>query len=423
TGSSPVAAVLRGRAAQDGGVLDELRPLQARHPGLHLILLRGLGMTITSSEPELRLGSVVTARELAFTAAEIVELGELVGTQIDEGTARTVLEHTGGYAMAVDAVVHAIRRTGRFTEQLLDETTDLLMGVVADGAGAGAIYSDAWGRMLRTAIPDSLSFAQLGWIWGTAEPERMVRLLEGAGLVQVVGGDRDPQLVLVPALRSGLRRRLHVELSRAQLVESVSRSAQWLDEHDDFVAAVGLLHQYGLVDELGSWVRSRWQDLPQLPTGQVTELLGSIAAGRQQDPRLLLAQARALVDIFHSGHDGSVRPQDRRRASEILNLATPSVTEPVDAALTTTALGIRAVLARMAGEHERAVELHDQAEQALPAAAPGLAAWLHGQSALTAIGAGDLSRAATDLGRALDLLPDSGPGDMRALLVEKSDRS
>ncbi|WP_420113845.1 helix-turn-helix transcriptional regulator [Pseudactinotalea sp.] len=402
--SPPVVAVLRGRAIQDGAVLAELRRLQARHPALSVVLLRGLGMSLTASDPELPSVSVVTAKDLAFTTSEIVQLGDLVGVRVDERTARAVHEHTGGYALAVDALVQAMRGTGRITEPLLEETADLLMGVAAEGSASGAVSAAGWQRMLRTAIPESLSFAQVGWIWGTAEPERVVQLLDGSGLAHVVETDGGPRVLLVSALRSGLRRRSRIDFTRPQLEAAVTEMAQWLDEHGDLSGAASLLHEYGLSEQLGEWARRRWQELPRLSAGLVRDVLRTLTRTEQRDPRLLAAHARVLVDVFQHGHDGNVRARDRRSASLLLERAAGQDRELDDPAVETAIVGVQAVLARAAGDHERAAALHARAVALAEAAdSASLGSWQQGQAALTSLSTGDLHGAARELGRALDL--------------------
>lgn len=415
-----VAAALRGPASSDGETLEALTGLRRRHPGLRLVLIRGLGASLAASGSPVPPGSVITARTLAFTRPEVMQLAELVGAQIDHDTARRVLAHTGGYALAVDTVVRQLPSTGRLTPELLEETTDLLTGVVAEGVRDHEISAVGWQRMLHTAVPESLSMAQLAWIWDTDEPEVVLSLLEGAGMLQILtGAGEEPRLALVPALRAGLRRRAQVEMSRSRLRSVVLETATWLEEHGDLERAARLLQEHGHTDALAGWVHRHWLDLPFLPIGRTADLLRSLASSDRADGRVLVAHARMLTDVLQDGHDGQLRSADLRRAEVDIEAASIALPQDGAEALRAAIAGVKAVLARTRGEHDRALALHQEAIATVPAAhGQRLAPSLHAQAGLTALGLGDLSSAAHELARAQDLLAADASSYLSALVRE-----
>jgi LuxR family maltose regulon positive regulatory protein len=415
-----VAAVLRGPASTGGETHAALIELRRRHPGLRLLLVRGLGATLAASDSSVRPGGVINARTLAFTQSEVIQLGELVGARVDHATARSVLSHTGGYAMAVDTIVRQLPSTGRLSPELLEESTDLLTAAVGEGVRDEAISSGGWQRMLHTAIPDSLSVAQLGWIWDTDKPEVVLGMLEGAGMLRLLDGSSDePQLALVPALRTGLRRRAQVEMSRARLHAVVVETAAWLERRGDLEGSARLLQENGLTHALVDWVGRHWLDLPSLPVGSAADLLRSLPNNGPADVRLLVARARLLTDIFQAGHDGQLRSIDLRRAEADVEAASAAPgqdeAEPVRAATA----GVRAILARARGQHDRALEQHREAIASVPTAYLGvLGPSLHAQAGLTALSLGDFSHAVQELARAQEVLPDDAPPQVRALMRE-----
>lgn len=408
-GSGPVVAAVRVSDRESADLERELAELRRRQRRLRLVHVVGLraslGRTIDRA-------ARITARDLVFTREEIAALARLAEAPLTDADADAVLADTGGYPLGVSAVIGLASERGRYDGDVLRASTDALATAAAAAVAEGSIPAQAWRRMLLTTLLEAPSLAQLGLIWDPESPAAVARVLESAGLATLLDGPAgEARLRLIPSLRTGLRRRLAVEMPARQLRTAVVDLVRRLATQGELAEALAVAAEHDIGSDLLEVLAPHWNDLARLPAEVVTATLRPVL--RQAAPELVTAYVRATIDVTHTGHSGSVPEVDRRRSRALLEATDPDA-EP--AALRLTLL---AALARMAGDHRSADAWHARAHDRLPATPiPDVLATVRMQTALTALGEGDLARAGDMVAQAQEALGAEGDPATTVLAAE-----
>ncbi|MEE6283097.1 LuxR C-terminal-related transcriptional regulator [Georgenia sp. MJ170] len=402
----------------DLAVLDRLRE---RAEQLRVVVIepgRAHGGVLESMG--LRPDAVITARELCLTQHELTEITGAAGMSLDESDVATLHRWTGGLPIAVESLLQTIGDHGP-TPTSFDRAAEVIADRISRGTTGGDLALAERQALLLTGVPEYFTAGLLEDLLPDWHEMPLVRLLDGAGLLRVVDGARTETTYELPSLvRAALARRLPLEVDEAERQRATDITARWLIANGDLAGAVRTVTTHGTEQALVDLLATHWARLATLPAGRVRFLLTRLGGAGRRDARILVAHVRAIVDITHTGHPGIVTESERLQAALLLDHAVTLGHGEHGAGLATAVGVLRAVLARIAGRHEEALDHHRQATVAPGGGVPGdvVVAGLV-QHSLTLLRSGSFTAAATELDRAEGVRaahPAGGdPGFARAL--------
>lgn len=339
--------------------------------------------------------ALLEARDLAFTAAETIALGEQLGRSIDDGLAAELVRDTGGWPAAIalalqsDTIERAELRRG------ITPLVDAVLAELdpADRATAAALAElPLLSRTLAEAIAGSVALdriVEIG-IVSTTRPDGWATMAEPVREVL--------------ATRGGLRPDQSAAAARAYL------------DAGQPSAAVTLLLRRGETETLADLLAGRsWRDLQGLGIPELRALVAIIPATVvDARPRLLLALARV----------GEAAVELEWRA-ELLARASGAAGEVGPDLLVAAVLAEQASDAAVQGSIDDALELADRAIAAIPATvdppdaaaarlARARARWAQGRALAFGRTPAGLARASEHLREAAFLLGTTGEPELRA---------
>lgn len=366
---SPAGATGDGPPAPDAIVLDGDAPdapeaveaaIESREAWPHarfVVISAGL-LPKSLRAAGIRPSTVITGRMLCFDEAEVLALGKHHGVDLAGGDVETVLAATAGYPLAVDAVIREIALSGGVEDAVLARGCDRAVGAMSHGASTGALPWDRWESFLVAASAEDLTPAAMELLDGSGTDRQLAsRSMLNAQILRP-SSRRAASFGFPPPLRSAFRRRLSIDLTNARQLELVGAAVTSLRGHGLVADAISVASDAAYRPLLIDLLRDEWMRLADVPASVVLDLLSSSSAN-DLPAELLVAQARALIDITQLGRPVPVGRRDRQVAQRLLDRAERSLEHSrehdgrVDELRTVIAV-LRAVEDRAAGRVEAA---------------------------------------------------------------------
>ncbi|UFU06792.1 LuxR C-terminal-related transcriptional regulator [Ruania halotolerans] len=410
---SPDVVVVR---LHDGGAHDveSIRACRRCWPTAILAVVSPYGWPEGLRSGSLRPEVAIVAHDLAFTAEQTAAWADEIGVNVSLTQAAEIVAATGGYSVAVDAVVRRAAAHGGYDSQSLARGCDDAVAELSAAASAGVVPWDLWEVSLLAAQGGTLSAGSMESLWGRPhDGMAALRVMRDGGVIAEAAAGR---LALAPAIRAACQRRLSTDVPTArhwQIVEPLLDGWAVAGHLDDAAAMIDTPAFDGARAEL---MARHWEHLAELPVAVVRERLTRL--GPNPDPHLLVALVRALIDVTHEGHTGAIAPADQDRAAALL--ATAESARDLSGAGRAMTTALHAVSLRAAGRHDRA---HAVGERALadPALSAGTRAAVLLQAGLSAMCVGALPTAAERFVAAVQFAREAGQariGQMAAELEE-----
>ncbi|SEE83821.1 helix-turn-helix transcriptional regulator [Ruania alba] len=385
-------------------------------PDARMVVLSPYGWPNVLHDSDLRVEVAVTARGLCFTPEQTAAWALECGVPITDAQAEEIVVESGGYAIAVGAVIQETVEADGFDESVCARGCDRGVAELATAASAGIVPWALWELFLMSADAGELTVGAMEELWSTAlhGPEGL-RAMRNAGFIGEQG--RAGYLGLPGAIREACRRRISTDLPQARRAEvgvALADSFAAAGRLDD---ALAVLRSPELAEVRLDFTARHWARLHELPAGQVRAQLTH--AGPNPDPRLLVAHARAICDVLQRDHPGHLTRLDRERATLLLDQAGRRIDQLDDTA--------RAVLASLMTDERGRRRINEAGEDAV---AGGDVSWLVRpalaiQNGVVALGdgrsgaAGDYFAAAAHEAQSSGLPRLAGMADDLRVLVER----
>ncbi|MEI7055748.1 LuxR C-terminal-related transcriptional regulator [Nocardioides sp. CCNWLW239] len=274
----------------------------------------------------IRPSTVITGRTLRFTREEIHALGRHRAIDLADGDLERIVETTGGYPLVVDAVIHQIAISGQTDDDVLATGCDRAVDVISRRASTGKISRGLWENFLVAAGAEDLTPAAMDVLDGSGPdgPFALRAMLDA----QILGPSsrRPMSFGFPPPLRRAFRRRLSIDVASARQLELIGAAVAVLRGHGLVADAISVASDPALRPLLLDLLRDEWMRLADVPASVVLELL-SASSATDLSAELLVAQARALIDIAQLGRSVPVAPRDRQVAQRLLDRAERAVEE------------------------------------------------------------------------------------------------
>ncbi len=399
--ASGSTVVVRVPPAGSPAGLEGLDRLRERADRLRLIVIAPgqdpAGALAVVTRPD----AVITARELCLTSGDLADVVRARGLTLADEELATLFRWSGGYPVAVECLLEVLG-DARPTPATFDAAAEALGDRLSGVAAAGVIPREAWQGILLASVPEYFTAPLLEQLVPYGGETSLLQLLDGEGLLHAVDDSRiETTYELAPLVRAALGRRLRLEVEEPERRRATATTVRWLEERHDLAGALAVVTANGTDAAVAQLLAQHWTRLGSLPAGRVRYLLTRLGAVGRADARLLVAHARAVVDITHTAHPGEVGDVERLHAALLLDeaeaLSGPTAPGGLDAAIGV----LRAVVARGDGDVEGALRRHGELAVApSPAVAGEVGVAAHLQHCLTLLRVGAFDRAATELDRA-----------------------
>ncbi len=397
----------------DGGAHDAESILACRRcwPASILVVVSPYGWPEGLRTGPLRPEVAVVAHDLGFTADDVRAWAGDLGVDLSAGDAADVVTATGGYAVVVDAVVRRAAAWGTYGPEALARGCDDAMAELSAASSGGVVPWELWEISLIAALGGELRFSVMESLWArVAQGAAALRSMRDGGLI---ADGAQGRLTLAPGIRDACRRRVGTDLAASRHWELVEPLVDRWSNAGALDDAIAVLETPLLEGERTALMARHWADLAELPAVHVRERMSGLAP--DADPRLLVAAARAHLDITHAGHPGLVTGADRDAANALLARVRPD--QRLDAAGHAMVTALDAVSLRVVGRHDDAHALHSRVLADLPHPGATRAA-ITLQAALSAMSAGALSMTGEHAASAARLAREAGQTQLGAMAAE-----